>query len=76
MTNDYKEEEFLSKFAHHLAKTREDKGFTQEQLAAEAGIDRVALANIETGRRRPTLRTVYRLSRALKIPLKVLFASF
>lgn len=67
MSNDYKTEKFLNDFAKHLAEIRRSKGMTQEQLSVEAGIDRVALANIETGKRRPTVTTIYKLARGLKI---------
>jgi DNA-binding XRE family transcriptional regulator len=46
---------------------------TQERLAADAEIDRVALANIETGKRRPTVTTVYRISRALNVKVDEVF---
>lgn len=73
MSNDYKEKQFLDRLAKQIAKLRKSKGMTQEKLAAEAGIDRVALANIETGKRRPTVTTVYRISQALKIHIKKFF---
>jgi transcriptional regulator with XRE-family HTH domain len=73
MSNDYKERQFLDKLAKQIAKLRKSKGMTQEQVAAEAGIDRVALANIETGKRRPTVTTVYRISKALGIHIKNFF---
>lgn len=76
MSNDYKTEKFLNNFAKHLAEIRRSKDMTQEQLAEEAGIDRVALANIETGKRRPTLTTVYKISAALNIELKEIFKDF
>lgn len=73
MSNDYRQEEFLDQLARRVAELRKSKHMTQEQLAAEAGIDRVALANIETGKRRPTVTTVYRISRALEIPVTEFF---
>lgn len=76
MSNDNKTEKFLNSFAKHLAEMRRSKNMTQEQLAMEAGIDRVALANIETGKRRPTLTTIYKIADALNIELKELFKGF
>ena len=73
MANDYKETKFLDRLAKQIASLRKKKGYTQERLAAEAGIDRVALANIETGRRRPTVTTVYRIATALDMHVRQLF---
>ena len=62
-----KQEVFLNKLSERIVEIRKSKGFTQEQLAERAAIDRVALANIETGRRRPTVITIYKLSAALQV---------
>jgi transcriptional regulator with XRE-family HTH domain len=70
-----KQEQFLNKLSKRIADIRKAKGFTQERLAEEAEIDRVALANIETGRRRPTVITLYKLSSALKVDVKDFFVN-
>lgn len=46
---------------------------TQEKLAEEADIDRVALANIEIGRRRPTVTTIHKIATALNIKVEDIF---
>lgn len=61
------EKAFLDKVAKRLAQVRRDKGLTQEQLAENSGLDRVAIANIETGLRRPTVTTMYRLARGMGV---------
>lgn len=66
---------FLKKLRQQLVTLRHESSMTQEKLAEEAGIDRVALANIETGRRYPTVITLYKLSRALHTPLQNFFKS-
>lgn len=68
-----KQEQFLNQLSRRIAELRKTKGFTQEGLAEEADIDRVALANIETGRRRPTVITLYKISQALGIEVKEFF---
>jgi DNA-binding XRE family transcriptional regulator len=73
MSNDYSEKQFLDKLAKRIAELRRSKSMTQERLAADAEIDRVALANIETGKRRPTVTTVYRISRALNVKVDEVF---
>lgn len=73
MSNDYNEKLFLDKLAKRLADLRGKKKMTQEKVAADADIDRVALANIETGKRRPTVTTVYRIARALELSVEEVF---
>jgi transcriptional regulator with XRE-family HTH domain len=50
---------------------RAARGWTQEQLAKRARISRVSIARLETSpkSRRPELRTVERLARALAVPV-------
>ncbi len=73
MTNDYKETIFLNTLARRIAFVRRSKGFTQEKLAAESGVDRVAIANLETSKRRPTVTTLYRLAEALDVDITEFF---
>lgn len=61
------EEKLLNALSQRISHLRKTKGFTQEKLAAEASMDRVAIANIETGKRRPTVTTIFRISKALKV---------
>lgn len=68
-----KQEKFLDSLSKRVVELRKSKGFTQEKLAEEADIDRVALANIETGRRRPTVTTLYKISLALNIRTSEIF---
>lgn len=67
------EKEFLDKLMKRIAQVRRDKSITQEQLAADTGLDRVAIANIETGKRRPTVTTIYRLANGLGVNIEDLF---
>jgi transcriptional regulator with XRE-family HTH domain len=73
MTNDYKERVFLNTLARRIATLRKERGFTQEKLAAESGIDRVAIANIERGHRRPTVTTLFRMADAMGISVGMFF---
>lgn len=57
-----------------IADARKGLGISQERLAADSGIDRSHLGFIEQGRRRPTIATLYKLCRALKMDLGALFA--
>lgn len=71
--NTTKLDKFLNALSKRIVALRKAKGYTQERLAEEAELDRVALANIETGRRRPTVTTLYKISAALKVEIKDLF---
>lgn len=52
---------------------RNRKGLSQERLASESGLDRSHLGFIEQGRRHPTISTLVKISRVLKISLEQLF---
>lgn len=71
--NNTQEQQFLDSLAKNIALVRKSKGLSQERLADLAEVDRVALANIETGRRRPTVTTLYRLARGMKVHIKDFF---
>ncbi len=49
--------------------------WSQEQLAAAAGLDRTCVARLELGRHAPTVITVRRIAGALDVPLGELLAS-
>ncbi|KKO51004.1 XRE family transcriptional regulator [Paenibacillus sp. DMB20] len=49
-------------YGHRIAKLREEKGLTQEELAAAIGISRASLSHYESDRRKPNLITLTRLA--------------
>jgi transcriptional regulator with XRE-family HTH domain len=51
------------------SKIRKQKKISQENLAFDAHIDRSSLAEIEEGKGNPTLKTLLKISRLLKIKL-------
>jgi transcriptional regulator with XRE-family HTH domain len=64
-----------------VAKRRAEMKLTQAEVAAQIGLTRASLANIETGRQKVMLHHVYRLSAALEcasildlVPATFLFA--
>lgn len=59
----------MQAFSDRLAAVRRRRGYTQEQLAALAGISRVHLARLETGSRgkRPHPDRVKSLAAALQV---------
>ena len=55
-------------FGKVLRAARREKCLTQEALAHEAGVERNFVSLIERGVNQPTIRVLFRLSAALKIP--------
>lgn len=66
------EQEYISKVCENIKQVRIQKEIKQVELAAEIGIDDSSLRRIESGRTSPTLKTLYRISQALKIDLSEL----
>ncbi len=64
-------------FYHNLGKIiirlREKKRLTQEQLCLLCDIDRSYFSRIEKGLANPSIRTLYKLSRVLRIKIYDLF---
>ncbi len=52
-----------------IARFRTEKGMTQEVLSGLADLARGHLAMVKRGERKPTLETLYRISRALNTPM-------
>lgn len=61
-------------FAANVERIRQKRGLTQEQLGWASGIHQTAVARIESGERKPTLETVFKLARGLEVPPAELFA--
>jgi transcriptional regulator with XRE-family HTH domain len=55
-----------------LKKLRTVRGLSQRALAERAGISREYLARLETARQDPTLSTLEKLARALRVKLSAL----
>jgi transcriptional regulator with XRE-family HTH domain len=58
--------------AIRLKELRKERGMSQEALAARASISRTYLARLETARQDPTLSTLEKLAKALKVPVEKL----
>ena len=56
-----------------IKQLRAQKGWSQEQLAEEAGIHRTYLGGIECARRNPSLKNLIRIARALGVSVGGLF---
>lgn len=61
--------EFAVLVGKRIRTSRKALGFTQEKLAEAAGYDSAYIGHLETGRYSPSVYTVWRLSKAMNIPL-------
>jgi transcriptional regulator with XRE-family HTH domain len=50
-----------------IARIRQEKGLTQEEVAARSGYSQQYLSGLEQGNRNPTIITLYELSQALGV---------
>ena len=61
------------KLGRTIRKIRRVKGITQEQLAEKVGVSTTWIGYIETGFRRPNLKMIYKIARALGVKVKDIF---
>lgn len=59
-------------FGQNVRQARKDKGWTQEQLAFEAGVKRAYLSEVENGQRNVSLDVVEKLAQALGVTASAL----
>jgi len=55
-------------FGRRLRDLRRQQGFSQEQLAAQSGLDRSYVGSVERGERNISLENICRLAATLKVP--------
>jgi transcriptional regulator with XRE-family HTH domain len=56
----------------NVRQIRKERGWSQEDLAFEAGLDRTYISGVERGVRNPTVLVLSELARALKVAPSVL----
>jgi len=54
-------------FGQVIRMLRKERGFSQEALAFESNLDRTFLSQLETGRKQPSLTTIFHLAAALQV---------
>ena len=57
----------IQRFGKQLQRLRTRRGLTQEQLAVNAGLSRTFLTRLELGQHDPSLSTLVRLAKALRV---------
>lgn len=60
-------------FGEKVRKLRKKQGMSQQDLAEKAGLDLTSVNEIENGGRNPMLKTIRKISSALKVSVKDLF---
>lgn len=62
-------DEVFTSIGARITRIRKINNITQEKLAILSGLDRSHIGFIEQGRRKPTISTLQKISRALDVPL-------
>ncbi len=65
--------QIYQKIANNIREARSTKGVTQEKLAFDAGLNRAYIGYIERGERKPSVETLEKITKALRIKVKDLF---
>ncbi len=63
----------LQNFGEQVRKKRRLAGLSQEELAEKLNIHRTYMSFIERGQRNPSLLMIFKISRALKLKMPMLF---
>jgi len=56
-----------ARFGSHLRQLRKAKGWSQERLAEECGLDRTYIGGVERGERNVSLENIVRIATALQV---------
>jgi transcriptional regulator with XRE-family HTH domain len=64
------------KFGKKIKYYRTQKGFSQEELAFKAGLDRTYIASVENGKRNVSLKTIKKFLDALNLTFCEFFRDF
>lgn len=66
----------LARFGKALRELRTERGLSQDELAARAGLDRNYIGMIERGERNPAIVNVVKIAEALDVLPSELFREF
>ena len=67
-------DDYFERLGHRVHELRSARGWTQQQLADEAGLDRTYISGLERGKQNPSIGALLRLATALEAPLDRLVA--
>jgi len=63
----------LDNLGENLRKIRIEKGYTQEYLAEKVGIHPTYIGKLESGKSNPSIKMLFKISRALDVKLSQIF---
>lgn len=63
----------LINLGKNIKKYRQLAGFTQDELAEKINVHQTYIGKIETGKSSPSVKLLFKLSRALKVKLSDIF---
>jgi transcriptional regulator with XRE-family HTH domain len=66
----------LEKFGEQVRKERHQKGLSQEELAARAGVHRTYIGMIERAEKNITLENIEKVTKALSLKISDFFKDF
>ena len=64
---------FNKQIGKRIKKARKERGITQQELAEKVNMHDTTISRIETGFSNPSILTINKIAKALKIPLSDLF---
>lgn len=62
--------QFTKEVGKRIKKAREAKGMSQEELAHKASLHRTYVGHLENARYSPSTYVLFKIAKALKVPLK------
>ncbi|UEG51230.1 helix-turn-helix domain-containing protein [Ferruginibacter lapsinanis] len=65
--------ELQKRLGSKIKALRSKKNMTQNELAIECDFEKASMSRIESGQTNPTIRTLYKISKALDIPITEFF---
>lgn len=68
------DERLLEAFGDVVRAVREQRGWSQERLAAEASLHRTYIGSVERGERNITLSSIWKIAKALRLEPSALLA--
>ena len=63
-------------FGKRIKHYRTQKGYSQEELAFKAGLDRTYIASVESGKRNVSIQTIKKFLDALELTFSEFFSDF
>lgn len=72
-TTTMQEQDLLIKMGHKIKMIRLKKNITQNNLANRCDFEKASMSRIESGRSNPTIRTLFKISNKLEVPISEFF---